>query len=126
LFSPNIFTLIPNLRYITPAVDAIATTSVNINEHNRLSAEGIFEFTNLHSTIFSGSVSIQNKQRKNIHLSGSAGLTHQIRGLKYFWYPATRKWVEMSLNYFTNSFSVSIMSYSESSLSCNISYRRAL
>ncbi len=89
-------------------------------------AEGMFEFTNLQATIFSGSASIQTKLQKDLNFSASAGITEQVKGIDYFWYPVSKRWITLSFRHLANSLSISFLKYPESRLSCNISFVRSL
>lgn len=126
LFTPNIVTLIPNLHFVTPAIDASFAGIFNINQHSAVSANGMFEFTNLGAILFSGSASAGFTFPEGIHLLTTAGITDQFKGMDYFWYPVAKKWVELKVDLRESSFSLGILKYPESTVTCNLSFRRYL
>lgn len=126
LFSPNVSALIPNLRYITPAVDAMANAMLRLNERSSVSFDGMLEFTNLDAVICSGSLSSGFTLARDIDLVASLGCTEQIKGIDYFWYPSSGRWIKLNLNYDNNSLSFSLLQYHQSRMSCNITFVKTM
>lgn len=126
LFSPNIFTLIPNLRFITPSIDAIASGFADITDDVRVSYNGMFEFTSLGAVMFAGNASARFNVNDNVAFEASAGVTDQLKGIEYFWYPSSKKWMDLGISISGNSLSFSLLKYPESNVSCNISFRKIL
>lgn len=126
LLSPNPLELVSNIRFITPAVDAISNTVLYLSENSNLSINAMFEFTNKNAIIFSGSVSAKIGKSKNIYFVTSIGKNDQLKGMPYFWYPVSKSWVDLQLNYFSNILSFSLLKTPESQLTLNISYRKYL
>ena len=126
LLSPNPTVLLSNIRFITPAVDAISNSVINFNENSSLSFNAMFEFTNKDAIIFSGSISAKIGMSKNIYFITSVGENDQLKGMPYFWYPISKKWVDFQFSYFSNVLSFSLLKIPEDQLSLNISFRRYL
>lgn len=126
LMTPNPVTLFGKARIITPAIDAITGTKINITENNSFSVNTIFEFTNMKAVIFSGSVAAQSSLNGKLNCIFEAGMTEQLEGMNYFWYPAARRWADFSLLADRKQFSVGLYKYSESSLTCSLSFRQIL
>lgn len=126
LFTPNVATLIPNLRFITPAIDAAVSGIFNISQHSMISVDGMFEFTNLGAVIFSGSASAGFSPAPGFNLVTIAGVTDQVKGIDYFWYPVSKRWIELKLDHHESAISLSLLKYPESKLTCNLSFRKYL
>ena len=126
LLSPNPFVLLSNIRFITPAIDAISNTVIRINEKSTLAINALVEFTNKNAIIFSGSISAKIGVSSNVYFVTSIGKNDQLKGLPYFWYPASKSWVDLQLNYFSNALSVSMLKNPFNQLSLNISFRKYL
>jgi hypothetical protein len=123
LLSPNVTVLFPNLRFVTPAIDLISNTLINLNKKSSLSVNAMTEFTNMDAVLFSGSVSATYSFSKNFGFSASGGVNEQIKGISYFWYPISKKWIDFQFNYLNNGLSVSFLEVPENQYSINISYR---
>jgi hypothetical protein len=126
LLSPNPFVLLPNIRFITPAVDAISSTVYNFSEKFKLSIDGLFEFTNKSAILFSGSVSAQIGVLKNFYFITSVGENDQLKGVPYFWYPVSKSRIDFQLKYYSNILSFSLLKIPESQICINISFRKYL
>lgn len=126
LFTPNVFTLIPSLRFITPSIDAMASALLRFNEHGTMVLDGMLEFTSMGGVVFSGTNTIKYSFTGDLFMRLSYGMTDNIKGLDYFWYPVSRRWIELGLSQNRNSMSLSFLKYPESNLTCNVSFRRYL
>lgn len=126
LFSPNPIVLFSNIRFITPALDLISNTVININERNNFSVNAMLEFTNKNAILFSGSVSLKIGKSKDIYFVTSLGMNDQLKGMPYFWYPLSRNRVDFQFNYFSNVLSLSLLAVPENRPTLNISFRRYL
>jgi hypothetical protein len=125
LFTPNLSTLIPSLRFITPAFDAIATGKVIINSETNITAESIFEFTSLGGVLWSGKASASTRVG-SLGLTASVGATDQIKGLEYYWYPASYSHARLRIEYSSNFLEIGLLKYPESRLSLNFAFSRSL
>jgi hypothetical protein len=123
LFTPNIFTLVPSLRFITPAFDIMTSGTFNITGNTGMGYDLMLEFTNLESVIFSGFGSLRLGFSGGDHLDLSAGMIQQVRGIEYFWYPASKRWFDLRYTNNNNSLSVSALKYPGSNISFNVSLR---
>lgn len=126
LFTPNVFTLIPNLCIVTPAVDAIGNAELRLNPRNSFSLNGMLSFTNLNAIVYSASASSVTRLSEDIQLTASFSSIGQVKGIEYFWYPVSRRWFDVKLSYLENSFAFSLLKYQQGRLSCNISFTRSL
>jgi hypothetical protein len=126
LLSPNPAVLLSHIRFITPAVDAITNTVINFSRNSSLSINTIFEFTNMKTTIFSGSVSAKIGLARNLCLLTSIGGTDQLTGIDYFWYPASKKWISFQIEHLSNALSLNLLKFPENQLSLNISFIKYL
>ncbi|HBQ84527.1 MAG: hypothetical protein A2X05_00215 [Bacteroidetes bacterium GWE2_41_25] len=123
LFSPDPTVLIPNLKIITPAIDVMGNILFTFKRNCNLSFDALFEFTNMDAVLFSGSVTGKIGISEIMDLGISIGANDQLKGIKYFWYPAQRKWVDIRLNYSDNSFSAGLLKMPLSGTTINISFR---
>jgi hypothetical protein len=126
LLSPNPTVLLSNIRFITPAIDIITNNVININENNSISVNAMVEFTNKDAIIFSGSISAKTRVSKNVDFITTIGDIDQLKGISYFWYPASKKRVDFQVNYNSNIFSFSLLGNPGNQLSFNISFRKYL
>lgn len=126
LFTPNVFTLIPNLRFVTPSIDAIGNAVMRLNHRNSFSVNGMLGFTNLDAIMYSASVSSNTRLSDELRMTASFSSIGQLKGLEYFWYPVSRRCFDVKLSYLENSLSLSLLKYREGRLSCNISFMKTL
>ncbi len=126
LFTPNLVTLVPALRFITPAIDAMTMGTFIVNNKSRIAYDLMLEFTSLDAIIFSGSGSGRINISDAVHFDVSAGTIRQVKGIEYFWYPASRAWVDIRITRQKNSFSASVLKYAGSNVSVNFSFRKTL
>jgi hypothetical protein len=126
LFSPNPAVLIQNIRFITPAIDLISNSVIRLNKNNKLIINALAEFTNKKSILFSGSFSAKFEVSKNSNFVTSFGKNDQLKGMSYFWYPASRSWIDLQFNYLSNEFLFRLLKVSNDQLTINISYRKYL
>jgi hypothetical protein len=126
LMSPNVLVLVPNLRFVTPAIDLVSNTNITLNERSSLSVKALAEFTNKDAILFSGSIAGRLSLSKNIYFVTSIGVNDQIKGMPYFWYPVSRKWIDFQFNYLNNGLSISLLEVPENQHSINISFRKYL
>jgi len=126
LFSPNPAVLLSNIRFITPAIDVISNTLVNINEKTSISVNAMIEFTNKDAILFSGSLSAKIKVSENFYFVTSVGENNQLKGMPYFWYPLSRNWIDFQCNYLSNALSFSFLKISDDQPTINLSFRRYL
>jgi hypothetical protein len=126
LMSPNVLVLVPNLRFVTPAIDLVSNTNITLNERSSLSVKALAEFTNKDAILFSGSIAGRLSLSKNIYFVTSIGVNDQIKGVPYFWYPVSRKWIDFQFNYLNNGLSISLLEVPENQHSINISFRKYL
>lgn len=126
LFSPDPTVLIPNLKIITPALDVMGSLMFAFNKKSNLSFDSLFEFTNMNAVLFSGSVSGKIGISEIMDLVISFGTNDQLKGIRYFWYPAERKWMDIRLNYSYNWFSAGLLKMPMSGTTFNISYMREI
>lgn len=124
LMTPNISGLIPALRFVTPAVDAILNIKFDPVQYLSISMNSMFEFTNLNTILYSGKFSIMKHFDNDISLSLTAEMSQPVKGLMYFWYPVMEKTIDMGLSKGRNSFSVTISKYSKSDNSTGVSLKR--
>ncbi len=118
--------LLSNIRFITPAIDAISNTVININEKTSLSFKALFEFTNKDAILFSGSLSAKIRISEDFDFVTSIGENDQLKGMSYFWYPLNKNWIDFQFNYFSNVVSFSLLKIPESQPTINISFKRYL
>jgi hypothetical protein len=121
LMSPDPGVVFSNLRFITPAIDAINTTIIKTGQRGEVSIRSLFEFTNLNSIIFSGSVSGRLAISENRNFEASAGFDEQIKGLNYFWYPAGNRKIDFRYNISNTTLAFSLMKFPRSTTSINLS-----
>ncbi|HLP73331.1 MAG TPA: hypothetical protein VK155_10545 [Bacteroidales bacterium] len=126
LMTPNPATLFGKARILTPALDAITGTRISLNTRNVLSVNTVFEFTNMNSIIFSGTVSSQSSVSDKISWIVEAGATEQLKGMNYFWYPAARRQAGISLLVDRKQFSIGFYKYPESSITCSLGFRQII
>lgn len=126
IFTPNVFSLIPNLCIVTTAVDATGDAVLRLNPRNSFSLSGMLSFTNLDAIVYSGSVSANTSLSEELQLTTSFSSIGQAKGIEYFWYPVSRRWFDVKLSYLENSFSFSLLKYREGRLTCNVSFTRSL
>jgi hypothetical protein len=126
LMTPNPATLFGKARILTPALDAITGTRISLNTRNVLSVNTVFEFTNMNSIIFSGTVSSQSSVNDRISWIVEAGATEQLKGMNYFWYPAARRQAGISLLVDRKQFSIGFYKYPESSITCSLGFRQII
>ena len=126
LFSPDPTVLIPNAKFITPAIDVMGNLIYAFNKKSNLSFDSLFEFTNMDAVLFSGSVSGKIGISELMNIGISCGINHQLKGVRYFWYPAQRKWVDIRFHYSDNNFSFGVMKMAMSGTTVNISYMREI
>jgi len=125
-FSPNPSILLPNVKIITPAIDVMGNMAVKVNRFCNLSLDVMFEFTNMDAVLFSGSATGMIAISEIIDLGLSVGSNDQLKGMKYFWYPSDRKWLDISIYYSDNSFSAGLLKMPVSGTTFNLSFRRYL
>ncbi len=126
LMSPNPIVLLSNMRFITPAIDAVSNTVIKLNENSNLSINALLEFTNMKAILFSGSIAAKIGVSKNIYFVTSIGGNDQLKGMEYFWYPVSRNWIDLQFNYFNNALFFSLQKSADSPVTTNISFRRYL
>jgi len=126
LFSPNPAVLLSNIRFITPAIDVISNTLVNINEKTSISVNAMIEFTNKDAILFSGSLSAKIKISENLDFVTSVGGNDQLKGMHYFWYPVSKNRIDFQVNYYSNVLSLSLLKMPDNRPTINISFRRYL
>jgi hypothetical protein len=125
-FAPNPSLLLPNLKIITPAIDVLGDFGFSVNRNSTFSLNALFEFTNMDAVLFSGSMTGNIEISEKMYLGISFGANDQLKGMKYFWYPSDRKWVDISLNYLDNSFGAGLLKMPVSGTTFNLSFRRYL
>jgi hypothetical protein len=126
LLSPNPVVIFSHLAFITTGLDVISNTSFQINPKNSLSLYGMLEFTNMNAALYQVSVAEKIKLSEKISLTASAGSNGQMKGMNYYWYPASKSWISLQLFYLRNSLSFSLKSVSENKATVNISYFKYL
>ena len=126
LFSPNPAVLLSNIRFITPAIDAISNTVVNINDKTSLSVIAMLEFTNKDAILFSGSLSAKVGVSDHFYFVTSIGGNDQLKGIHYFWYPVSKNRIDFQVNYYSNRLSLSLLKMPENQPTINISFIRYL
>jgi hypothetical protein len=109
---------------VTPAIDLVSNTSVALNERSSLSVNAMAEFTNKDAILLSGSIAGRTDLSEKFYFVTSLGINDQVKGIPYFWYPVSRKWIDLQLNYLDNSFSVSLLKVPGEQYSVNISFRK--
>jgi hypothetical protein len=100
--------------------------AVKVNRFCNLSLDAMFEFTNMDAVLFSGSATGMIAISEIIDLGLSVGSNDQLKGMKYFWYPSDRKWLDISIYYSDNSFSAGLLKMPVSGTTFNLSFRRYL
>ncbi|HUX94704.1 MAG TPA: hypothetical protein VMV47_03145 [Bacteroidales bacterium] len=126
LFSSNPAVFISNLKIITPAIDLIGNIKFSFKRNTTLSLDALFEFTNMDAVLLSGSVTGKIGISEVMDLGISFGANDQLKGIKYFWYPVQRKWVDIRLYYKVNSFSFGLLKMPMSMTTFNISFIREI
>lgn len=126
LFSTNPTVFFSNLKIITPAIDLFGNIMFAFQRNRTLSFDALFEFTNMDAVLFSGSVSGKIGISETMDLGISFGTNEQLKGIKYFWYPAERKWMDLRLLYSVNSISIGLLKMPMSGTTFNVSFRREL
>jgi len=118
--------LIPNLKIITPAIDIIGNILFTFKRNCNLSLDALFEFTNMDAVLFSGSVTGKIGISEIMNIGISFGANDQLKGMKYFWYPSQRKWVDIQVNYSKNTLAIGLLKMPLSGTTFNISLRREI
>jgi hypothetical protein len=126
LFTPNPSTLFPNLRIVTPAYDIITSSSLRLNDRSIVAFNTVTEFTNKKTVIFSCTASTGYNISDSFGVSVRAGGIFKSGEIDFFWYPSSRKYAGIQLNYLKNSASVSLLKASGSRIIPNIAFRRSL
>jgi len=124
LLSPNPMELLSSISFVTPAIDAMTNTVISFNERSNLSINSMFEFTNKSAILFYGSISARIGISKDIFFVTSVSKNDQIKGMSYFWYPASKNLIDFQFHYFSNALSLSLFSMPESNTSLSISFRK--
>jgi hypothetical protein len=126
LFAPDPAVLLPNLKIITPAIDVMGNIMFAFRKNSTLLFDALFEFTNMKAVLFSGTVSGKLGISERINLGISFGSNDQLKGIKYFWYPAQRKWLDIRLYYSSMCFSAGLLKMPESGTTFSISFRKEI
>lgn len=121
LMSPDPLVVFSNLRFLTPAFDAINNTIIKTGSRSEVSIRSIFEFTNLNSILFSGSISGRLALSERFNFEASAGFDDQIKGMSYFWYPSGKRKIDLKFNSSGKTIVFSFMKFPQSPVSANLS-----